>query len=81
MPSVYVHYLMFILLAQEQGVEFIIHGVPKMMYGGTLAIVSGDNLGSLALGGFKESCSALKICRHCVATKDESQKQVWLKHV
>ena len=51
-----------------------------MIYG-TLAIVSGDNLGSLALGGFKESCSALKICRHCTATKDESQKQVWLKHV
>ena len=45
-----------------------------MMYG-TLAIESGDNLGSIALGGFKESYSALKIYRHCMATKDESQKQ------
>ena len=45
------------------------------MYG-TIAIVSADNLGSLALGGFKESCSSLKMCRHCMATKDESQHQV-----
>lgn len=45
------------------------------MYG-TIAIVSADNLGSLALGGFKESCSSLKMCRHCMATKDESRHQV-----
>ena len=43
---------------------------------GALAIVSADNLGSLALGGFKESCSALKMCRHCMATKEESQTKV-----
>jgi len=43
---------------------------------GTLAIVSADNLGSLALGGFKESCSANKMCRHCMATKDEAQRKV-----
>ena len=47
------------------------------MYG-IIAIVSADNLGILALGGFKESCmhSSLKMCRHCMATKDESQHQV-----
>lgn len=72
---------MFILvhanvLMKEQGVEFIVRGNPKMVYGG-LTIVSADNLGSLALGGFKESCTALKMCRHGMATKAESQKQVF----
>ena len=66
---------MFILYAQEKGVEFTIHGAPKIVYG-TLAILSADNLGSLAVGGFKESCSALQISRHCMATKDASQKKV-----
>ena len=50
-----------------------------MIYG-TIAILSADNLGSLAVGGFKESCSALKMCRHCMASKDDSQKQVCIKH-
>ena len=51
----------------------------KLVYG-TLAIVSADNLGSLALGAFKESCSAIKMCRHCMTTKDVSQKEVNLMH-
>ena len=50
-----------------------------MIYG-TIAILPADNLGSLAVGGFKESCSALKMCRHCMASKDDSQKQVCIKH-
>ena len=45
------------------------------MYG-TIAVVSADNLGSLALGGFKESCSAIRMCRHCMATKENSKKEV-----
>ena len=53
----------------------IVQGTSKIVYG-TLAMVSADNLGSLALGGFKESCSALRMCRHCMSTKGESQKQV-----
>jgi len=56
-------------------VEFLIQGAPKVMYG-TLAIISADNLGSLAFGGFKESCTSIKMCRHCMATKDESQHLV-----
>ena len=47
-----------------------------MVYGG-IAVVSADNLGSLALGGFKESCTALKMCRYCMTTRAESQKQVF----
>ena len=60
---------------QENGVEFEIRGEPQKLYG-ALTIVSADNLGSLALGGFKESCTALKMCRHCMATKEESQTKV-----
>jgi len=37
----------------------------KESFFGTVAVISADNLGSLALGGFKESCSAIKMCRHC----------------
>ena len=32
-------------------------------------MVSADNLGSLALGGFKESCTATKMSWQCMATK------------
>lgn len=60
---------------QENGVEFEIRGESQKLYG-ALTIVSADNLGSLALGGFKESCTALKMCRHCMATKDESRTKV-----
>jgi len=30
----------------------------------------------LALGGFKESCTANRMCRHCMATKGTAQTQV-----
>ena len=50
-------------------------GRPKL-YHGTLGIVSADNLGSLALGGFKESCSASRMCRQCLATKETARTQV-----
>lgn len=43
---------------------------------GTLAVVSADNLGSLALGGFKESCTAYRCCRHCMATQETAKTQV-----
>ena len=50
-------------------------GRPKV-YHGTVGVVSADNLGSLPLGGFKESCSANRVCRHCLATKATAQTQV-----
>jgi len=54
--------------------------MPKQIFG-TLAIVSADNLGSLALGGFKESCTSLKMCRHCMAERGDAQTQVqWFQH-
>ena len=53
----------------------MVQGTSKVVYG-ALGIVSADNLGSLKLGGFKESCSALRMCRYCMSTKGESRKQV-----
>ena len=46
---------------------------------GTLAVVSADNLGSLLLGGFKESCTSYRMCRQCMATKEDSETMVSLK--
>ena len=53
----------------------MVRGTSKIVYG-ALGIVSADNLDSLALGGFKKSCSALRMCRYCMSTKVKSQKQV-----
>ena len=53
----------------------MICGNRRVVYS-TLAVVSADNLGSLILGGFKESCSAIKMCRHCMATKENTQTKV-----
>ncbi len=40
----------------------MVRGVSQVYYG-ALAVVSADNLGSLALGGFKESCTASRCSR------------------
>jgi len=50
------------LYFQESGHEFKLNGEVNVMFG-TIAAISADNLGSLALGGFKESCSVYRICR------------------
>ena len=72
----YVMYTCVLLIntLQEEGVKMIF-GQTKTIYG-TIAVVSADNLGSLALGGFKESCSAARMCRHCMTTKEDSQTKV-----
>ena len=55
----------------------MIFGQTKTVYG-TTAVVSADNLGSLALGGFKERCSAARMCRHCMTTKEDSKTSLLL---
>ena len=60
---------------QEAGVHFEVRGKSEVYYG-TVAVFSADNLGSLLLGGFKESCSAEKCCRHCLATRTTSKQKV-----
>ena len=48
----------------------------KEKFYGTIAVVSADNLGSLALGGFKESCTAYRCCRYCMATQETARSCV-----
>ena len=69
-------HFMNIISEQEKGVEFMINGELKVMFR-TVAVISADNLGSLFLGGFKESCSAYWMCWHCLCTKEEFSDQVW----
>jgi len=52
-----------------------VYGKPQL-YQGAIAVVSADNLGSLALGGFKESCTAKRCCRHCLATRETTKLKV-----
>lgn len=54
---------------------FEIEGTKSKIYG-SVSIISADNLGSLALGGFKESCSAYRCCRHCMATQQTARTKV-----
>ena len=41
-----------------------------------MSIVSADNPASSSLGGFKESVSAFRYCRHCTGTEDDIQTKV-----
>lgn len=41
-----------------------------MSFAGTITYVSGDNLGSQAVGGFKEGSGANLKCRHCMGETD-----------
>ena len=60
---------------QEKGYECVIDGIPRIFYG-TLTLVSGDNLASSSLGGFKEGGSAHRHCRHCHGTAEETRQMV-----
>ena len=51
-----------------------VDGIPTDIYG-ALAVSAG-NLGSLALGGFEESCTAYRCCRHYMATLDMARSKV-----
>ena len=43
---------------------------------GSIATFVADNLGSHAVGGFKEGGSALRPCRHCMVVNPELRMQV-----
>ena len=60
---------------EENGITFIIRGQPYTLRG-TLALVSGDNLASHYLGGYKSLSSALRKCRHCMAVAEDMAVQV-----
>lgn len=46
----------------------------RIIYG-SVATICADNLGSCALGGFKEGGTAYRFCRHCF-TKYENIKNI-----
>ena len=72
MPVGHVYVQMYPLMSsfctcnlQEQGHLFTIGDVSRVIYC-TLVAVSADNLGSCALGGFKEGSTAYRGCRHAL---------------
>lgn len=48
----------------------------EVKFYGTVALVSADNPASAALGGFKESSSAFRCCRHCLGTLEDIKVEV-----
>lgn len=55
----------------------MIHNERKSL-AGTITFVSGDNLGSQLIGGFKEGPGAHKKCRHCMGSSDAIKTTVSL---
>ncbi len=43
---------------------------------GTVSVISADNPASACLGGFKQSASAFRYCRHCMGTDQDIQSKV-----
>ncbi len=59
--------------------EFYLGTPPqKYVFRGSLTLVSGDNLGSNFIGGYKQLSSALRKCRFCMATAEEMKEKVSL---
>ena len=62
--------IMYLYYLQENGFNFdAYNGVQKVF--GSLTVVIADNPASCAIGGFKESSSAYRPCRHCLGTAEE----------
>ncbi len=57
----------------SDGIVISVAGVDRVFHGGLLAFLA-DNLAAHLVGGFKENFSfALRICRSCMNTRDQSQ--------
>jgi len=65
------------LLIKETGVTLKING-EMCNFQGTITVVSADNPASAYLGGFKQSASAFRFCRHCMGIKEETEQKVCL---
>lgn len=57
---------------QEDGIQLVVKGTHTTVYG-SIATVCADNLGSCALGGFKEGGTAYRFCRQCMVTNGENK--------
>jgi hypothetical protein len=60
---------------QDGGVPFIVDGQQRHFHG-IVTVVCADNPASTCLGGFKESASAFRYCRHCTGTGQDIQSKV-----
>ncbi|XP_028417218.1 uncharacterized protein LOC114543833 [Dendronephthya gigantea] len=61
-----------IQLEQDEGVVFTINGQQRS-FRGSIGYISGDNLGSQLLGGFKEGSQAYRKCRECMGIDEQIQ--------
>lgn len=68
----------FYYLFQDAGHQFIVNGERHSLRG-TIAFISGDNLGSQLIGGFKEGAGARLKCRHCMGSTPDIRTKVSLK--
>lgn len=80
--TLYVHahlrsrcYAILVHVLQMNGVPFVIDGRTQH-FRGTVSIISADNPASASLGGFKQSSSAFRFCRHCMGAEDDIQNKV-----
>lgn len=64
-----------VLTIQETGHVFNTADGSQVL-NGTIAIVSADNPASNIIGGFKESPSAYRPCRHCLGSSTEIREEV-----
>ena len=73
--SCYVIITSFLISCKDTGHCFTVNGA-EQYFCGSLAYTSADNLGAQLLGGFKESSSAHRPCRYCLATAEEMRSKV-----
>ncbi len=71
---------MLSFIVQEAGYAFETDGNSEVVYG-AMVCVSADNPASNLLGGFKESSSAYRPCRQCLATRVDSKTKVSFLHI
>ena len=62
-------------LIMQEGIAVESEGQTHVLKG-TLSLISGDNLASHYLGGFKAPSGALRKCRQCMATNNDMQTKV-----
>ena len=62
-------------ISMQSGINITMDGVSHC-FRGTVTLVSGDNLGSHYIGGFKSPSGALRKCRHCMATSEDMSSEV-----
>ena len=63
-------------LEKDGGYEFTVCG-EKRSFAGTIAYISGDNLASQELGGFKVGPGSHLKCRDCLGDSDEIKTKVY----